>query len=385
MNRSLLMLAAATWIAAPAPALAGDDDPRALLDSLTDLRTDAPLTIDDRRAPIAPSPADDPEAQRLLGSLAGVFRADKADPPLEFRASSVAIEGLPGAVYFEVARQDSPASPFRQGVMHAYRRKGDLVLRVLDFSGNAGFRDAVAGLWAAPDVFPKISLENLTPNLDLPVQIGKGLEKDITAATEHPFPTTRAGAVEMTSTLGIWNHGQLLVCADRGFDADGKQVWGPAPKADVRFARVQDNASLPTVQRLDGGLVALDLAAGDGPKVESGASVVIHYTFWLTDGTVVDTSRRASREPLRTMVPGKQLLGLDAGMLGIAKGGRRRLVIPSDLAFGKNGARGVPPDSTVIFDVECLWLQNAAIPPSPIAPEGSAEQPPTSAPPSAPK
>lgn len=391
MNRPLLLLAAATWLASPPGARAADDDLRDLLDSLIESRTDAPLTIDDRRTASAPSPVGDPDAERLRHSLHGVFRADKADPPLEFRAAPVAIDGLPGAVYFEVARQDSPWSPFRQGVMHAHRYKGALVLRVLDFNGNAGFRDAVAGLWAAPDQFPRVSVESLAPSLDMPVRIGKDPDQDITATTEHPFPTTRAGALEMTSTLCISNRAGLLVFADRGFDADGKQVWGPGPKEELRFVRVEGSTGMPTVQRLDGGLVLIDSVKGEGPGLESGGSLAAHVTFWLTDGTVIENSRGPGRELWRTQVPipALRIKGLDIGLLGLAKGGRRRLVIPPDLAFGKSGARSVvPPDATLIFDVECLWLQNPALPPSPIAPEGSpppAEPQPNPAPPPAPK
>jgi peptidylprolyl isomerase len=332
-------------------------------------------------------PGDD--AARLTNELRGLFRSPPGtDPALDVRCVPVRVDGLDNATYIEIARLDSPWAPFRQGVLHVYRRQGRLTLRLFDIGApagpGAGLRDALAGLWPAPDAMPALSLDTLTPNLDLAVTISGGIEKDITATSPHPFPTTRAGAIEATSMLGLWSHGRLLVLADRGFDADGRQVWGPGPREDARFTRLPDGdsaAATPAVHRLDGGLVTIDTVPGDGPGLESGGSVVLHYSFWLTDGTLIDSSRRAGREPLRTQVPGTPIKGFDSGMLGIAKGGRRRIVVPPDLAYGKAGARSnIPPDATLIFDVECLWLQNPVAPPTPtpVAPESPpADQPPT--------
>src|SRR5262245_310325 len=119
MGSRTRMLAAAMGVgvalAGAAIARASDDSFYLLIDELMVGRAEAPITIGR-----APDPAAD-----LVAGLAGVFRTVAADPALEFRAAPITIEGLPGAVYFEIARQDSTWSPFRQGVFCPVRCKDE--------------------------------------------------------------------------------------------------------------------------------------------------------------------------------------------------------------------------------------------------------------------
>src|SRR5262249_31011874 len=146
-----------------------DDSFYMLMDDLMVGRVQAPVTIGAIPVALADPAAD------LVAGLPGVFRTEKADPALEFRAAQVVVEGLPGAVYFEVARQDSTWSPFRQGIISPVQRKDGSTVRVFDLTGAPGLRDAIVGLWAAPEVMPKLSLESLAPNVELVVRPATGL------------------------------------------------------------------------------------------------------------------------------------------------------------------------------------------------------------------
>jgi FKBP-type peptidyl-prolyl cis-trans isomerase len=105
------------------------------------------------------------------------------------------------------------------------------------------------------------------------------------------------------------------------------------------------------------GLGYVDLVVGTGAQPKTGDSVRVHYTGWLEDGKKFDSSHDR-REPLVFPVgKGHVIKGWDEGVGGMKVGGKRKLVIPADLAYGERGAGGViPPGATLIFEVELLGI-----------------------------
>ncbi len=97
-----------------------------------------------------------------------------------------------------------------------------------------------------------------------------------------------------------------------------------------------------------------DLAVGSGAEVVPYSKVQVHYTGWLEDGTQFDSSR--DREPFEIQVGAGQVIpGWEMGLQGMRAGGKRELVIPPQLAYGRSGAGGViPPNATLKFEVEVL-------------------------------
>ena len=97
------------------------------------------------------------------------------------------------------------------------------------------------------------------------------------------------------------------------------------------------------------------LQKGSGVKAEKGQTVSVHYKGQLPDGTVFDSSYKR-KQPLEFPVGvGQVIAGWDEGIQLLNVGDKARLVIPSDLAYGSQGAGGViPPDATLIFDVELM-------------------------------
>jgi FKBP-type peptidyl-prolyl cis-trans isomerase FkpA len=111
----------------------------------------------------------------------------------------------------------------------------------------------------------------------------------------------------------------------------------------------------------------IDHVVGKGTEATFGSTVVVNYTGWFYKplaakqrGRKFDSSLDAGREPLEFQLGARQVIkGWEQGVQGMKVGGKRTLIIPSELAYGKRGAPGgsIPPDSDLIFDVELLKVK----------------------------
>lgn len=105
----------------------------------------------------------------------------------------------------------------------------------------------------------------------------------------------------------------------------------------------------------DSGLKYYDFVEGDGATPEAGQTVVVHYTGWLEDGTLFDSSIPRMQPAQFAIGIGQVIPGWDEGVLSMPIGTKRQLVIPAELGYGAAGAGGViPPNATLIFEIELL-------------------------------
>lgn len=109
-------------------------------------------------------------------------------------------------------------------------------------------------------------------------------------------------------------------------------------------------------------LLATDEVIGTGAVAESGDTVTVNYVGALTNGTVFDASaNHGSTGFTFNLGAGQVIKGWDLGVAGMKEGGKRKLVIPADLAYGDRAIGDViPANSTLVFEVELLKVQKGA-------------------------
>jgi FKBP-type peptidyl-prolyl cis-trans isomerase len=119
-----------------------------------------------------------------------------------------------------------------------------------------------------------------------------------------------------------------------------------------------EQGSTPQEVTTSSGLSYVDHVIGTGALAVAGKTTTVHYTGWLTNGQKFDSSVDRGQPFSFPLGSGRVIKGWDEGVQGMKVGGKRKLTIPSALGYGARGAGGViPPNATLIFDVELLGVQ----------------------------
>lgn len=116
-----------------------------------------------------------------------------------------------------------------------------------------------------------------------------------------------------------------------------------------------------------------EIKTGTGPAAADGDLISVHYTGTLEDGSVFDSSLRRGEPFELTLGHGQVIPGWEIGLRGMKQGGKRKLTIPPDLAYGEASPdpQTIPPNATLIFEVELLKVEKPkAVPSGSLAPGG---------------
>ena len=140
------------------------------------------------------------------------------------------------------------------------------------------------------------------------------------------------------------------------------------PTRGAATALVQ-SANVPPQQPAppQGELKIEDLVPGNGPAVKNGDVVSVHYTGTLLDGTKFDSSKDRG-QPFTTPIPGRVIQGWNRGIPGMKVGGKRKLTIPPSLGYGAQGQGKIPPNSTLVFEIELVDIKGGNAPTRPVPP-----------------
>lgn len=147
-----------------------------------------------------------------------------------------------------------------------------------------------------------------------------------------------------------------------------KEAEAKAKEAEVKAAseregkladviKKAEEESKSKITKTDSGLMYVDLKVGEGETPKTTDKVDVHYTGWLVDGTKFDSSVDRGT-PFTFSLSGGVIKGWLEGVATMKVGGKRKLIIPSDLGYGKRGSPPkIPADATLVFDVELLGIK----------------------------
>lgn len=121
-----------------------------------------------------------------------------------------------------------------------------------------------------------------------------------------------------------------------------------APRTETSMNYTQEN-----------GLIVEDIIVGNGAEAVSGKVITAHYTGTLQDGTVFDSSVTRGTPFQFVLGAGQVIRGWDLGILGMKVGGKRKLTIAPELAYGSRAIGAIPANSTLVFEVELLGVSNS--------------------------
>ena len=148
------------------------------------------------------------------------------------------------------------------------------------------------------------------------------------------------------------------------FASDSTEVKKKADSTEVKKAKEEKAPEFITTEK---GLKYHDSVIGKGPVAEKGDFVDVHYTGWLfvdgkKKGKPFDSSIKRGVPYNVHLGAGGVIKGWDQGLVGVAEGGKRTLIIPPSLAYGKGGFGGgiIPPNATLIFDCELVKVTKKA-------------------------
>lgn len=146
--------------------------------------------------------------------------------------------------------------------------------------------------------------------------------------------------------------GAMLLAA--GCNSDSTPDIPSNPAVEVYASSLGVNIAQMT--KKNDNLYYQDMTVGTGSEAIAGRSIDVRYTGWLINGTRFDSNVGGALLTF-TLGTGWVISGWDQGLVGMKAGGKRKLVIGSSLGYGRTGSGTIPPNSTLVFDVELIAVR----------------------------
>lgn len=304
---------------------------------------DQPQTV----GPSAPSKLMLDLADRLVGTYEAGERT--------LHIAQLRTVDLPPSFYVEVTLKQRPLEPIWAQIW-SVRELADgagIELFINEFPRGLPLRNTYIGMWAAPEYLPRLSTAFLSPVGRLSADFDDATGA-VTFASNGTMPTFHAGA--WTAEYEFVHTGEKLLWTVAGYNVDGETVWGDSEQV-IEFIKT---GPLPTPEITKDRLIIIRLREGEGMiPVEAPDSVAVHTTGYLMNGIPFRSTRAPGMMIDSTAIPSDRYpRGWTLGILGMKKGGVRRLIIPPHLGAGSEGRGPIPPNSPLIYDIELIAVKD---------------------------
>lgn len=144
---------------------------------------------------------------------------------------------------------------------------------------------------------------------------------------------------------------------DKAAQKAAKEADKAAKKAAKEAEKAEKKAEKDKVHTTPSGLQYIDLVEGTGSTPARGQRVSVHYTGWLKNGQKFDSSVDRGKPIQFTLGAGQVIKGWDEGLATMKVGGKRKLIIPPEIAYGDRDVGPIPANSVLIFEVELVAAQ----------------------------
>jgi peptidylprolyl isomerase len=183
-------------------------------------------------------------------------------------------------------------------------------------------------------------------------------------------PNVPVGCNEGLMGMRVGGKRLLIVPPQLGYGEDGKQAIYPGASVVFEMEVMSVEPPPPTPPPMDfpdfaklslttndSGLEWADVKVGTGSPIREGTTAHLHYTYWLPDGTKIDSTIDAGETfPVNGVGHAEVIPALNEGLVGMLEGGRRVLVVPPHLGFGDAGVPpAIPPKSTLVYVIDAVY------------------------------
>lgn len=299
---------------------------------------------------LSAAPARAATVSEVIGAIVG----DYASGDTALHAARVSLKNTDDAVYLELITAFDELNLTQ--MMLTFEQDGDTVIcRVNSFPEMIGDEMAMdlaglsIGLWAAPDMYPPLLPGQLEALADVPVQFEDGV---VTIGFDDA-PTVEEEAFHMSFHATFGPDGATW---DRtGFNRGAAEdIW------HEHFDTLERVEITPPVNRLENGVVTIDIRKGDGVELLKGRQLAWHFVGVLDDGRRFDSTRFPGHQMLAGPFPGPLMPALADGMVGIKcptsinddnrhQQPIRKVIIPPEAGFGDDGLGPVPGGATMYY------------------------------------